>query len=86
MYDGKFNIHAFSRLLAEGQAKNFAWWNGYWKAGDMTPNELEIRIIRAKDLVKTYHKRTVVGKPKREKEKMLGPLSKNAVVDAFNDN
>jgi hypothetical protein len=82
MYDGKFNVHAFTRILSEGEAKHMAWMKGYMKAGDPMPNELEIRIIRCKDLVKTKtSKRTL--RQQMTAATQQGPLGHNAVIEAF---
>jgi hypothetical protein len=87
MFEGKFNIHEFSRLLAEGEAKNRGWFKGYWKTGDPVPNELEIRIVRAKGLVKTKtSRRQQLQQAAKDASSStwLGG-ARNPVVDAFLD-
>ena len=96
MYNGRFNIHAFTGMIAEGEAKNLAWLRGWMKRGDPMPNELEIRIIRCKDLVKTKTVKPLHGKADSlaaaaagaaaataSKTFVSGPLGSNAVVNAF---
>ena len=85
MYNGKFNIHEYSRMLAEGQARNIAWFKGYMKSGDPTPNELEIRIIRAKNLVKTRTSKRTLKQLARDASTQAGQFGRNAVVDAFTE-
>jgi len=83
MYDGKFNIHAFTRMIAEGEARNMAWLKGYMKTGDPMPNELEVRIIRCQGLVKTRtSKKSLM---QQVNAVSAGPLGHNAVIEAFAD-
>jgi len=88
MYDGRFNIHTFSSMIANGQAKNSAWMKGYMRSGDPMPNELEIRIIRAKDLCKTRTSSSAIGGAgddamPRARSTITSPFGRNDVVDAF---
>lgn len=50
MYEGKFNLHRFTQLLAEGEAKDIGWMNGWYRRGDPMPNQFTIRVVRAKNL------------------------------------
>jgi len=52
MYNGNFNVHHFTKVLAEEEAKDIGWINGWYKKGDPLPNQLEIKIIRARNLAK----------------------------------
>lgn len=82
MYDSKFNIHEFSKLIAKNQAQNIGWMKGHCKFGEQIPNELEIRIIRAKGLVKTHSS----SKARTLKDQLpAGQFGHNPVVDAFNE-
>jgi len=85
MYNGRFNIHEYSGMLAEGQARNTAWFKGYMKSGDPTPNELEIRIIRAKNLVKTRTSKRTLRQLAKDASAQVGQFGRNAVVDAFKE-
>lgn len=51
MFEGQFNLKLFNRLLAEGEAKDIGWMNGWYKIGDPMPNQLCVKIIRAKNLL-----------------------------------
>jgi hypothetical protein len=83
LYNGVFNVWEVSHLLAEHEAKHMAWMRGLMKPSDPMPNELEIRIVRAKDLTKTRHSKSSMRAEIARASAASGPLGKNAVFDAF---
>ena len=54
MFNGKLNIPGFVGMIADAEAENLAVLRGWKKRSDPMPNQLEIRIVRARNLVKSY--------------------------------
>lgn len=83
LHKGRFNVWEVSHLLADHEAKYIARAKGIMKADEPMPNELEIRIIRAKNLVKTRTSKRSMRAQQAMNKAASGPLGRNAVFDAF---
>ncbi len=50
VHEGTLNLPNVSESLAIGEAKNRGWMRGFYKKGDPMPNQLVVKILRAKGL------------------------------------